>query len=622
MRSLVTGGCGFIGSHVARHCRDLGHDVVVLDDLSGGFRDHLPDGVRLVEGSVTDHALVDRLVAEHRPETIYHLAAYAAEGLSHFIRRFNYETNLIGTANLLNAAVNVGTVGRFVFTSSIAVYGAGQVPMTEDTEPRPEDPYGVAKYAAELDLWAAHALWGLDVTVFRPHNVYGEHQNLGDRYRNVIGIFMNQLLRGEPMTIFGDGSQTRAFSHVDDVAPVIAGSVDVPAARNATFNVGADEATSGARAGAPGGRGVRGGAAGGAPRRAPRGGARRRVARPRPARVRRPADRPAARGRGSHGHLGPDRRRASRRGRSPPSRCAAACRRAGSRRSTRSRSDRVEAAQDPDERFDVVDEDGRPTGRVKRRADVHRDGDWHRAVHVWVAGRGPDAQAFLLFQRRGLGKDTWPGRLDATVGGHLRAGEDVRQALREVEEEIGVVADPTVLLPLGRRRVVHEHAGVSDRELQDVLLLVDDRPLTAYRPQRAEVAALVRFDLRDLRPSRPPSTPPRSARCWGRTVRRRRGSGSRAATASRMLTATTGASWPRSPRPCPPTSRSRAEASAHDGAPGLRRHLAQSLGELPVVPLRVLDPVAPVAVGLVLGSSRTATPSSLAVAKCASTSST
>jgi isopentenyldiphosphate isomerase len=158
----------------------------------------------------------------------------------------------------------------------------------------------------------------------------------------------------------------------------------------------------------------------------------------------------------------------------------------------------VEAAQDPDERFDVVDEDGRPTGRVKRRADVHRDGDWHRAVHVWVAGRGPDAQAFLLFQRRGLGKDTWPGRLDATVGGHLRAGEDVRQALREVEEEIGVVADPTVLLPLGRRRVVHEHAGVSDRELQDVLLLVDDRPLTAYRPQRAEVAALVRFDLRDL----------------------------------------------------------------------------------------------------------------------------
>jgi UDP-glucose 4-epimerase len=244
MRSLVTGGCGFIGSHVARHCRDLGHDVVVLDDLSGGFRDHLPDGVRLVEGSVTDHALVDRLVAEHRPETIYHLAAYAAEGLSHFIRRFNYEANLIGTANLLNAAVNVGTVGRFVFTSSIAVYGAGQVPMTEDTEPRPEDPYGVAKYAAELDLWAAHALWGLDVTVFRPHNVYGEHQNLGDRYRNVIGIFMNQLLRGEPMTIFGDGSQTRAFSHVDDVAPVIAGSVDVPAARNGTFNVGADDVTS------------------------------------------------------------------------------------------------------------------------------------------------------------------------------------------------------------------------------------------------------------------------------------------------------------------------------------------------------------------------------------------
>ena len=244
MRSLVTGGCGFIGSHVARHCRDLGHDVLVLDDLSGGVREQLPDGVRLVEGSIVDHALVDRVVADHRPEAVYHLAAYAAEGLSHFIRRFNYETNLVGTANLLNAAVNAGTVRRFVFTSSIAVYGAGQLPLTEDVVPRPEDPYGVAKYAAELDLHAAHALWDLEVTVFRPHNVYGEHQNLGDRYRNVLGIFMNQILRGEPMTIYGDGSQTRAFSHVDDVAPLIARSVDVVAAAGQTFNVGADEATS------------------------------------------------------------------------------------------------------------------------------------------------------------------------------------------------------------------------------------------------------------------------------------------------------------------------------------------------------------------------------------------
>ena len=112
--------------------------------------------------------------------------------------------------------------------------------MTEDLTPQPEDPYGISKYAVELDLRAAHDMFGLDFIVFRPHNVYGENQNIGDRYRNVIGIFMNQIMDGKPMTIFGDGTQTRAFSYIDDVAPVIARSVDVPAARNEVFNVGAD----------------------------------------------------------------------------------------------------------------------------------------------------------------------------------------------------------------------------------------------------------------------------------------------------------------------------------------------------------------------------------------------
>jgi UDP-glucose 4-epimerase len=237
--SLVTGGAGFMGSHVAEHLLRIGHRVVVLDDLSGGFVENVPEGATFVQGSVVDHELINHLFDNYSFDYVYHLAAYAAEGLSHFIKRFNYNNNLIGSVNLINALVNHG-VKCFVFTSSIAVYGAGQSPMSEDMIPVPEDSYGIAKLAVEQDLRVSHEMFGLDYIVFRPHNVYGERQNIGDRYRNVVGIFMNQLLRGEPMTIFGDGTQQRAFTHIDDVAPIIATSVDYPEARNQVFNVGAD----------------------------------------------------------------------------------------------------------------------------------------------------------------------------------------------------------------------------------------------------------------------------------------------------------------------------------------------------------------------------------------------
>ena len=237
--SLVTGGAGFMGSHVAEHLLTMGHKVVVLDDLSGGFAENVPADAIFVQGSILDHRLVDDLFHKHSFTYVYHLAAYAAEGLSHFIKRFNYNNNLIGSVNLINAAVNSG-VKCFVFTSSIAVYGAGQVPMREDTVPVPEDSYGISKLAVEQELRVTHEMFGLNYVVFRPHNVYGERQNIGDRYRNVVGIFMNQLLQGKPMTIFGDGSQQRAFTHISDVAPMIATCVEHAAAMNQIFNVGAD----------------------------------------------------------------------------------------------------------------------------------------------------------------------------------------------------------------------------------------------------------------------------------------------------------------------------------------------------------------------------------------------
>lgn len=239
-RVLVTGVAGFIGSHVAEHCMKLGFEVVGVDDLSGGFRENIPPGVQFRQGTVMDPQWVASLWAGGDYDYVYHLAAYAAEGLSHFIRRYNYETNLIGSINLINQSV-LHEAKCFVFTSSIAVYGANQTPMTEGLTPKPEDPYGISKYAIELDLAAAHHMFGLPYIIFRPHNVFGERQNIADKYRNVIGIFMNQVMQRRAMTIFGDGRQTRAFSYIDDVAPIIANAPLVGGAYQQIFNIGADK---------------------------------------------------------------------------------------------------------------------------------------------------------------------------------------------------------------------------------------------------------------------------------------------------------------------------------------------------------------------------------------------
>ncbi len=238
-RVLVTGAAGFIGSHVVDSCLALGMEVLATDDLSGGFIENVPEGAEWLEGDLRDSSFVKKLWQRDRIDFVYHLGAYAAEGLSHFIRRYNYRTNLEASVNLINEAVKHGTE-RFVFTSSIAVYGAGQVPMTEEMAPRPEDPYGISKYAVELDLEAASHMFALDFTVFRPHNVYGERQNIADPYRNVIGIFMNNLLQDEALPVFGDGLQTRAFSHVGDVAPIIAAAPLVTESANRVYNIGAD----------------------------------------------------------------------------------------------------------------------------------------------------------------------------------------------------------------------------------------------------------------------------------------------------------------------------------------------------------------------------------------------
>ncbi len=240
---MLTGGAGFIGSHVYKNLTSPNNTVVVLDDLSGGRKENLPKDAIFIEGSIDNADLVKSLFEEYCFDYVYHLAAYAAESRSHFLRRFNYQNNIVGSAILINAAVNYGTK-CFVFCSSIAVYGEQLPPVTETMLPQPIDPYGIAKYAVELDLQAAKRHFDLDYIIFRPHNVFGPFQNLNDPDRNVIGIFMKQLLSREAITIIGDGEQSRAFSFIDDIAPIIAKSVEISEARNQIFNLGADQHTS------------------------------------------------------------------------------------------------------------------------------------------------------------------------------------------------------------------------------------------------------------------------------------------------------------------------------------------------------------------------------------------
>ena len=211
---LITGVAGLLGANFSRHLLDKGYTVVGIDNLSGGYESSVDERVEFYRVDLLDTDTVNKVFADYKPDYVYHFAAYAAEGLSPYIRKFNYMNNVVCSANVVNACVNTG-VKKVIFTSSMAVYGDGTPPFTEDQTQAPEDPYGIAKYAVEMDLKLAHDHFGLDYTIVRPHNVVGIYQNIWDRYRNVIGIWIRQSMNNESLTIFGDGTQTRAFSDIE-----------------------------------------------------------------------------------------------------------------------------------------------------------------------------------------------------------------------------------------------------------------------------------------------------------------------------------------------------------------------------------------------------------------------
>jgi len=235
----ITGVAGMIGSNLAHWIlENTDHKVLGIDDLSGGYEENLPDSPRFIfqKLSVCDDYL-ENVFSIYKPSIVYHAAAYAAENLSPFIRKFNYTNNLVGTANVVNCCIN-HSVKRLVFFSSIAVYGHGQPPYREIDIPMPNDPYGNAKHACEVDIRVAGEQHGLDWCIVRPYNVYGIRQNIKDKYRNVLGIFINQYLSGNPFTIFGDGTQVRGFTNVKDIMrPLFIAGVSEIASKK-TFNLG------------------------------------------------------------------------------------------------------------------------------------------------------------------------------------------------------------------------------------------------------------------------------------------------------------------------------------------------------------------------------------------------
>jgi UDP-glucose 4-epimerase len=242
-RVLVTGGAGFIGSHLTERLLERGDDVVVLDDLSTGVRENVPTEAELVEGDVRDADVVAAAAAG--ADAVFHVAGQASIFRSFETPERDLAVNVSGTLSVLQACIREH-VPRLVYASSMTVYGEPErVPTPEDEPCIPVSYYGVTKYAAEryVQIAGARNDVALATTSLRMFNVYGERQSLTNPYQGVLAIFVGNVLRNEPITIHADGGQTRDFVYVGDVADAWLAVLDEPAAHGRVLNVGSGRET-------------------------------------------------------------------------------------------------------------------------------------------------------------------------------------------------------------------------------------------------------------------------------------------------------------------------------------------------------------------------------------------
>lgn len=219
MRILVTGAAGFMGGHLVGALVKLKkHTIYAVDDLSGGYESNIDSKAHFTKLDLRDKKRVDAYIAKVKPELIYHLAADATEGRSQFTPISATERNYLAFMYLLIPAIRCG-LKKIVVTSSMSVYGAQKPPFSEKMKKAPEDIYGIAKAAMEDAVEVMAKVHNFNYVIIRPHNVYGPKQNMADPYRNVIAIFINCLLNNKNFYIYGDGTQKRAFTYIDDFTP-------------------------------------------------------------------------------------------------------------------------------------------------------------------------------------------------------------------------------------------------------------------------------------------------------------------------------------------------------------------------------------------------------------------
>lgn len=236
---LITGVAGFMGSHIADKYIELGWDVIGIDNLIGGYLDNVPKKCKFIQQDLDNFSAIEPYFKD--VEIVIHAACTAYEGLSVFSPSLISRNTFQISANVFSSCVK-HSVKKIVFLSSMARYGTqSRVPFTEDMTPKPQDPYGIAKYASELLLENLAKTHGLDYVIVVPHNIIGPRQKYDDPFRNVASIMINRMLQNKQPIIYGDGNQMRCFSFMDDVTIPITRAADSEKANSLTINIGPDD---------------------------------------------------------------------------------------------------------------------------------------------------------------------------------------------------------------------------------------------------------------------------------------------------------------------------------------------------------------------------------------------